>query len=323
MRLMQNALANRLRKRQKHLRKWAWRSNVTCYRLYDRDIPEYPLIVDWYNGGAHDGEAVVWLYDRTRDETDEEAEAWRDQAFAEIKEGLALADEQIFVKAREIQRGNAQYERLNQTGVMRVVAEQGLRFEVNLSDYLDTGLFLDHRTTRAMVRELAADRRVLNLFAYTGSFTCYAIAGGARATCTVDLSKTYCDWTLRNFRHNGFEQGEQHNVIQADCLAFLKEEITRGVGYDLIVCDPPTFSNSKRMEAGSFDVARDQADLIADCAALLNDGGALFFSTNARGFKLDEKPLPNKLSVTQLTPQTIPEDFRNKRIHQCWRLQAP
>jgi len=313
---MQQALANRLRKRQKHLRKWARRSGVTCYRLYERDIPEYPLIVDWY-----DGEVVLWLYDRTRDETPEEAEAWRIQAHDEIKAGLDLTDAQIYVKAREIQRGNAQYERLEQEGTVRIVEEQGLRFEVNLSDYLDTGLFFDHRNTRALVRDLSAGRSVLNLFAYTGSFTCYAMAGGAAMTRTVDLSRTYCDWALRNLHHNGFDPGTDHRVIPADCLVFLKEEIQSGAGYDLIVCDPPTFSNSKRMRESSFDVARDYARLIADCAMLLNDGGDLFFSTNARGFKIDEEMLPAGLTVTELTPQSLPEDFRNKRIHQCWRLR--
>lgn len=314
---MQNALANRLRKRQKHLRKWARRADISCYRLYERDIPEYPLIVDWY-----DGEAVVWLYDRTRDETLEQAEEWRIQAHNEIKAGLDLADEQIFVKAREIQRGNAQYDRLDQAGTIKIVAEQGLRFEVNLSDYLDTGLFLDHRNTRALVRDLSADRRVLNLFAYTGAFTCYAIAGGARVTRTVDLSTTYCDWAVRNLNHNGCNPGTDHRVIRADCLVFLKEEIMNGAGYDLIVCDPPTFSNSKRMRENSFDIARDYARLIADCTMLLNDGGDLFFSTNARGFKLDEAMLPSGLTVTELTPQSLPEDFRNQRIHQCWRLTS-
>ncbi len=311
-------LANRLRKRQRHLRKWARRNDITCYRLYERDIPEFPLIVDWY-----DGEAVAWLYDRKRDETPEQADAHRELTLNEICDGLDLSRDQLFVKERARQRGSAQYERLEQAHHVRLVAEQGLRFEVNLSDYLDTGLFLDHRQTRALVREQAAGKRVLNLFAYTGSFTCYALDGGARATTTVDLSKTYCEWARRNVEHNGFGDklgGSTHQIIQADCLDFLAAEIARGVGYDLIVCDPPTFSNSKRMASSSFDVVRDHPALIADCVELLNDGGTLYFSTNARGFALAGAQLPSNLAIEELTPQSIPEDFRNRRIHQCWRL---
>ena len=311
-------LANRLRKRQRHLRKWARRNDITCYRLYERDIPEFPLIVDWY-----DGEAVAWLYDRKRDETPEQADAHRELTLNEICDGLDLSRDQLFVKERARQRGSAQYERLEQAHHVRLVAEQGLRFEVNLSDYLDTGLFLDHRQTRALVREQAAGKRVLNLFAYTGSFTCYALDGGARATITVDLSNTYCEWARRNCEHNGFGDklgGSTHQIIQADCLDFLAAGIMRGVGYDLIVCDPPTFSNSKRMASSSFDVVRDHPALIADCVELLNDGGTLYFSTNARGFALETAQLPSGLAIEELTPQSIPEDFRNRRIHQCWRL---
>lgn len=311
-------LANRLRKRQRHLRKWARRNNITCYRLYERDIPEFPLIVDWY-----DGEAVAWLYERTRDETAEQAHAHRALTLSEIGDGLDLRRDQIFVKERQVQRGSAQYERLEQAHHVRIVDEQGLRFEVNLSDYLDTGLFLDHRATRALVRERAADKRVLNLFAYTGSFTCYALDGGARATTTVDLSNTYCEWARRNIEHNGLGSKlaqPAHRIVQADCLDFLTAEIERGVGYDLIVCDPPTFSNSKRMASGSFDVARDHPALIGDCVELLNDGGELYFSTNARGFTLQTDALPGGTTIEELTPETIPDDFRNRRIHQCWRL---
>lgn len=312
---MEPILANRLRKRQRHLRKWAKRTDVTCYRLYDKDIPEFPLIVDWYAG-----EAVVWLYERTRDETPDQAHAWRHQALTEIGEGLDLAREQIFVKERQRQLGNEQYEKMAQRNHVRVVKEQGLHFEVNLSDYLDTGLFLDHRMTRAYVREQAANRRVLNLFAYTGSFTCYAIAGGARATTTVDLSQTYCDWIRRNLAHNGFQESSNHRIIQADCLRFVEEESQRGIGYDLIICDPPTFSNSKRMTQSSFDIVRDHPALIAACAELLNDEGELIFSTNARRFKLNRHLLPSELQVTEFTQQTIPDDFRDERIHQCWRM---
>lgn len=312
---MEPVLANRLRKRYRHLRKWARRTGVTCFRLYERDIPEYPLIVDWY-----DGEAVAWLYQRKRDETPDQVRVWMQDALAQVQDGLGLNREQIFAKERQVQRGTAQYERLGQKGHVRVVEEQGLYFEVNLSDYLDTGLFLDHRNTRALVRECAKDKRVLNLFAYTGSFTLYALDGGAMATTTVDLSPTYCDWIRRNLTHNGFAEGSTHQVIQADCLTYLKGENERGSKYDIIVCDPPTFSNSKRIKGRSFDVVQDYPRLLSDCVALLNDGGEIFFSTNARRFELDMKKLPSGLNTEALTPKSIPEDFRNQKIHQCWRL---
>lgn len=308
-------LANRLRKRQRHLRKWASRQDVTCYRLYERDIPEFPLIVDWYAG-----EAVVWLYERKRDETPAEEDAFRDEALAEIAAGLDLEPAQVFVKERARQRGNWQYGRYAQQQHIRTVREQGLHFEVNLSDYLDTGLFLDHRLTRHMVRQRAGGQRLLNLFAYTGSFTCYALAGEATATTTVDLSNTYLEWATRNMALNGFAPGPRHRLIQADCLQYVEDAARRGEQYDLIVCDPPTFSNSKRMAQGSFDVDGDHPWLISACARLLAPHGELFFSTNARRFKLDKNALSG-LSAEDITAQTIPEDFRNQRIHQCWIIR--
>lgn len=312
---MDPVLANRLRKRYRHLRKWAQRTSITCFRLYERDIPEYPLVVDWY-----DGEAVVWLYRRKRDETAAQVRAWRSDVLAQVGDGLELAPTQLFVKERRIQRGNAQYERLQQRSHVRTVQEQGLKFEVNLSDFLDTGLFLDHRNTRARVRELAAGKRVLNLFAYTGSFTIYALDGGASFTKTVDLSQTYCDWIRRNFRHNGFEESAHHQIVQADAFALLNEERRKGASYDLIICDPPTFSNSKRKGSASFDVVRDYPRLLAACGSLLKEGGGILFSSNARRFKLDLKRIPSSFNARELTPDTVPQDFRNRRIHQCWWL---
>ncbi|WP_420630794.1 class I SAM-dependent methyltransferase [Candidatus Leptofilum sp.] len=307
---MTTMLANRLRKRMRHLRKWASRNDISCYRLYERDIPEFPLIVDWY-----DGEAVVWLYARSKDDN----EAWQQDALTQIGEALALSPRQIFVKTRSRQRGlRQQYERFGQKGHVRLVQEQGLTFEVNLSDYLDTGLFLDHRQTRAMVRDEAAGKRVLNLFAYTGSFTVYAAAGKAKATTTVDLSKKYCDWARRNLQHNGFRPDRRHRVVAQDCWQFLVEDKR---SYDLIVCDPPTFSNSKRMARSAFAVDRDHPELIHACLARLASGGTLIFSTNSRGFKLDESALPHAFAAHELTPQTIPEDFRNDKIHRCWRIE--
>ncbi|MCB8979718.1 MAG: class I SAM-dependent methyltransferase [Ardenticatenaceae bacterium] len=307
---MSTMLTNRLQKRFRHLRKWANRNDISCYRLYERDIPEYPLIVDWY-----DGEAVVWLYERNS----EDDEAWHQDALEQIQAAFDLAPQQIFVKTRAVQRGlQQQYGRFGQEGHVRVVQEHSLNFEVNLSDYLDTGLFLDHRPTRALVREEAGGKRLLNLFAYTGSFTIYAIAGKAKATTTVDLSKNYCGWAVRNLQHNGVRESDQHRVIADDCLRFLA---TDKRSYDLIVCDPPTFSNSKRMARGSFSVDRDHPELIQACLDRLARGGTLIFSTNSRSFKLDETALPRGFQARDITQQTIPEDFRDDKIHRCWRIE--
>jgi 23S rRNA (cytosine1962-C5)-methyltransferase len=308
-------LANRLRKRQRHLRKWARRREVTCYRLYERDIPDFPLIVDWY-----DGEAVAWIYRRKKDETPDQEKAFGELAIGEILDGLELPPDKLFLKRRQRQRGLDQYDRVDERGQVRLVAEQGLRFEVNLSDYLDTGLFLDHRSTRAMVREEAAGKRFLNLFAYTGTFTCYAIDGGAASTMTVDMSRTYCDWARRNLAHNSQAEGENHRVIQADVLVHLERLASDGAMFDLIVCDPPTFSNSKRMQVDSFSVDRDHPMLIEACNRVLAPGGVLFFSTNSRRFELEETALPRELDVREISGKTVPEDLRNARIHRCWRM---
>ena len=310
-------LANRLRKRQKHLRKWARRQDITCYRLYERDIPEYPCIVDWY-----DGEVVVWLYERTKDETAVQQTEFRNHTLAEVRAGLDLEPAQIFVKERAVQSGlDTQYEKYGRNQHIRVIQEHAINFEVNLSDYLDTGLFLDHRPMRQWVRDNVQDKRFLNLFAYTASFTVYALAGGARKTVTVDLSKTYCQWAERNLKHNGFYPNKRHKVLAEDCLQYLKDAAKRGEKFDLIVCDPPTFSNSKKMEVSSFSVDRDQVDLLQACGRLLAPNGQIIFSNNSRSFKLDEAALGKTFTIKDVTKQSIPEDFRNGRIHQCWLLR--
>lgn len=280
------------------------------------DIPEYPLIVDWY-----DGEAVAWLRRRKRDESEEQAVAFRKHCIDEIIEGLGIERETLFLKERKRQRGLGQYERLHQERHVRAVAEQGLTFEVNLSDYLDTGMFLDHRNTRAMIRERAAGKRFLNLFAYTGTFTCYALDGGAASTLTVDLSHTYCAWTERNMKKNGFAPGPGHTIVQADCLQWLDNPGPSPPLFDLIVCDPPTFSNSKRMEADSFAIDRDHPWLIRACLKRMAPEGELFFSSNSRGFVLDVPHLPQNFQIEEITAKTVPEDFRNKKIHQCWIIR--
>ncbi|MBA2481029.1 MAG: class I SAM-dependent methyltransferase [Planctomycetes bacterium] len=309
-------LANRFRRVHKHLRKWAKRTDVSCYRIYEKDIPDQPLIVDWY-----DGDAVVWAFARTRNDNPEAEQAWLAQVLEAVAAGLDLGPERIHLKRRAPQKdrqsGDGQYERLEQRRAVKAVREQGLLFEVNLSDYLDTGLFLDHRPTRALVREQAAGRDVLNLFAYTGSFTCYARAGDARSTTTVDLSNTYLDWASRNAALNGQQPAPEHRFIKADCLAWLADAATASARYDLIICDPPTFSNSTSMPR-PFAVEKDHPWLLSQCHALLRTGGVCYFSTNFRGFEF-AADLP-AFTIEDLTTRSIPEDFRNKRIHRCWRM---
>ncbi len=313
--------ANRLRKNLKNLGSWARRQGICCYRLYDADLPEYAVAVDLYQG--EEGRwAHVQEYQAPASIDPAKAEARLREALAVIPEVLELAPDQVFFKVRRRQKGSAQYEKLAATGRFHEVREGGCRLLVNFSDYLDTGLFLDHRSTRELLRDLADGKRFLNLFCYTGSGSVQAAAGGAAATTSVDLSRTYLDWARRNLELNGFT-GPAHRLIQADCLAWLEEEVRRGrERYDLIFLDPPTFSTSKRMGEATFDVQRDHAAVIRQAARLLAPGGTLVFSTNFRKFKMDLAALED-LQPQDLTRQTIPRDFeRNPRIHQCWKLQV-
>ncbi len=310
-------LGNRLAKQLKHLRGWAKAGGITCFRLYERDIPEFPAIVDWY-----DGDVVAWVYNRTRDDTPEKVRAFEDLCEEEILDGLQVPGARLHMKYRgRIKDRSEQYDRVDDRGVVRTVEEQGLKFEVNLSDYLDTGLFLDHRKTRSIIRHYAKGKRVLNLFAYTGSFTVYARAGGAIATTTVDMSKTYQDWTKRNLELNGFAvDGALHRLVHADCLQFLEAGPAPGERYDYIVLDPPTFSNSKRMEADSFAVDRDWPRLVEMATRWLADDGWLYFSTNSRQLKWDDAQVPSGYVAREISERTVPDDFRNRRIHRCWTV---
>lgn len=248
---------------------------------------------------------------------EEEHARWAEEVRKAASEALELPLSVIVFKQRRRQRGLAQYEKTGAQGEDFIVHEGGHRFIVNLEEYLDTGLFLDHRNTRRMVQERAEGKRFLNLFAYTGSFTVYAAAGGAIRSTTVDLSNTYQDWARRNFELNGMDL-EQHRLVRADVFSFLADAVGRGERYDLIVMDPPSFSNSKKM-SGVLDVQRDHALLISQCLKLLSDGGELFFSTNLRSFQLDEAALETK-NVREISGQTVPEDYRNKKIHRCWLI---
>jgi 23S rRNA (guanine2445-N2)-methyltransferase / 23S rRNA (guanine2069-N7)-methyltransferase len=310
--------ANRLRKNLRTIGKWARRAETTCYRLYDADMPEYAVAIDVYQGEktwAH-----VQEYRAPASIDPGRAAARLQEVLETIPQVLEIPSDQLYFKVREKKRGTTQYRRLTAGGgAFREVTEGPCTFLVNFTDYLDTGLFLDHRATRRLIGELSPGKRFLNLFAYTGTATVYAALGGARSTTTVDMSQTYTDWAIRNFTRNGMS-GSTNLVEQADCLQWL--ETPRRDRYDLIFLDPPTFSNSKRMERDSFDVQRDHAWLIRKTMKLLVDRGVLLFSTNFRQFQLDESGLTG-LQCEDISRQTLPKDFeRNPRIHKCFRLTA-
>ena len=302
--------ANRLRKNLKRLGRWAKRQSISCYRLYDADMPEYSVAVDLYGDAVHVQEYAA---PDTIDPVD--AHARLQDVLAVIPDVLSIPAERVFLKVRQRQRGKEQYQRQAQQGEFFEVDEDGARLQVNLTDYLDTGLFLDHRPVRRMIKKLAAGKSFLNLFAYTATASVQAALGGATETTSVDMSYTYLDWGKRNFELNGMEP-DKHRLIQADCLEWMNQSEER---FDLIFLDPPTFSNSKRMEE-SFDIQRDHVPLIKAACRLLTDGGILLFSTNKRRFKLDNEALVD-LKIDEVTRQTFDEDFaRRPQIHSCFSI---
>ncbi len=303
-------LRHRLTKNVRRLRKWAAREGVGCYRVYDRDIPEVPLAIDWYEGRLHVSEFA-------RRGVDEADDAWIEAMVSASAAQLGVSPDDAFVKTRQRQKGLSQYERVGDEGERFVVSEGGHRFLVNLTDYLDTGLFLDHRVTRGLVEREAAGKRMLNLFAYTGAFSVYAAAGGARSTTTVDMSNTYLAWARDNLALNGF-QGRDHRLERADVLAWLDDPARRREQYDLVVVDPPTFSNSKKM-ADVFDIQRDHRPMLERILRLVAPGGVVWFSTNFRRFVPDLDGLG--ANATEMTHKTVPPDFRGP-IHRSWRLVA-
>jgi 23S rRNA (guanine2445-N2)-methyltransferase / 23S rRNA (guanine2069-N7)-methyltransferase len=312
---------NRVGKNLKQLEKWAQRESVSCYRIYDADMPEYSFAIDRYSEA--DGQRT-WLYVQEyaapRTVNPDAVQRRRSEALAALPGATGIAQEFIHLRQRRRTGRGEQYEKLGQEADFKLVEEGGLRFWVNFTDYLDTGLFLDHRITRARLREAAARKRFLNLFAYTGSATVYAISGRARETTTVDMSATYLDWAQRTLAVNGFS-GRQHELVQADCIAWLEAAVAERRQYDLIFLDPPTFSNSKRMD-DILDVQRDHRALIDRCMALLAPGGKLVFSNNAQKFKLDAE-IGQLYKVTNISRATLPKDFeRNPRIHQCFELES-
>lgn len=312
---------NRLKKLARHLRRWPTKRGITCYRIYDRDIPEIPLAVDLYEDALHIAE-----YERPHDRTAAQHADWLDAMVKTAGEALGISQENLFVKYRERQRSSSQYSKFNNVKAVRIVQEDGLKFQVNLSDYLDTGLFLDHRATRGMVREVAKGKRFLNLFAYTGAFTVYAADGSAAATTTVDLSQKYLDWAKENLRINGLldlqsSTGQKvgHRFVCSDIGDFLLG-LPEKETFDLAVVDPPTFSNSKDLEF-DWDVQRDHAPMLLRLMKHITPGGIIFFSTNSRRFKFDAALLePQTTNIREISKHTVPEDFRNKRIHRCWKI---
>ncbi len=322
--------ANRVRKNLRHLGKWARREGVTCWRVYDADLPEYAVAIDLYEGAGPDAGrrlAHIQEYAPPPSVDSGRAEERLAEVVAAAPELLGMAADDVAVKVRKRQRGEAQYERRDDTlGTQIEVAEDGLRFLVNLHDYLDTGLFLDHRLTRARLRGMADGRRFLNLFAYTGVASVYAAAGGASSITTVDMSSTYLNWARRNLSLNGYAEGPAVTFVRADVLAWMAEERARieagaAEPYGLIFLDPPTFSNSKKMGERTFDVQRDHVALLRDVAALLAPDGVLVFSNNYRKFKLAFEELP-ELDIQNVTKATIPPDFeRNPRIHVCFEVR--
>lgn len=313
-------LRNRIQKNRKKLGKWLKSENVTCYRIYDADLPDYSAAIDLYETDhliAH-----VQEYEAPKTVDDKKARRRLSELLSVVRDEFELTADQIHLKQRRRQRGSSQYEKqdaesfgLGEEKEFSVVAEGECQFYVHFEKYLDTGLFLDHRPLRARVRAEAAGKSVLNLFAYTGSISVFAAKGGAKTT-TLDMSNTYLEWTRRNFKLNGIDL-KDHKIERADCVAWLAGPVAER--YDIIVLDPPSFSNSKRMDE-VFDVQRDHAALIKQCMARLKPDGYLYFSNNKRGFKLSDELAA--FDVEDITRQTLPPDFQQrKHVHQCWLIR--
>ncbi|MCW8955992.1 MAG: bifunctional 23S rRNA (guanine(2069)-N(7))-methyltransferase RlmK/23S rRNA (guanine(2445)-N(2))-methyltransferase RlmL, partial [Gammaproteobacteria bacterium] len=309
-------IINRLKKNHKHLSRWAKRNNIECYRLYDADLPEFSAAIDLYNE-----QVLVQEYQAPSTIDIRKARLRFSFILDAVEQVLGVAKSQIVVKTRQQQKGLTQYEKQADQGHEKIVNESGLKFIVNLQDYLDTGLFLDHRGTRQKIREWVKGKHFLNLFAYTGSVSVYAAAGGAASTTTIDMSNTYLKWAQKNFKINQIETDNKHQFIKADCVKWLIQQSNNPDQlFDFIFLDPPTFSNSKTMD-NVFDVQKDHVFLIQAAMKLLNEKGKLLFSNNFRKFKLDSNKLPG-LKIENITQLTMPEDFkRNSKIHQCWLIE--
>lgn len=302
-------LKNRIRKNYRHLRKWANRTKTNCFRIYDRDIKEYPLAIDFY-----DGRFCVHYFTDAEDNHTPRRDLL-DEVTNTLSSLFSALPESIFSRTRIKREKIEQYEKTGDMKQFFSVLEYGLQFKVNLTDYLDTGLFLDHRETRQLVASMAKGKRLLNLFAYTCSFSVHAAAAGAAFTKSVDLSNTYCKWGKENFILNGIPL-TNNLIIRDDCLQFLQEEKEI---YDLIVIDPPTISRSKKMDQ-MFDIQKDYPFLISKALSLLSRDGILIFSTNSRDFDFDKTLFETRATILDISKKTIPLDFHNQKIHRCWKI---
>jgi len=308
---------NRLQKNLKQRRKWAAREGIDCYRVYDADLPDYAAAIDVYGNGP--GEQWVCIFEYEAPKKIEQATVKRrTRELRTITEDVLAVDEsRLFYKSRARQRGDSQYEKLADESRFHLVTEGACKLRVNFSDYLDTGLFLDHRPIRQLLAQQARGKSFLNLFAYTGAATVHAAMGGAESSLSIDLSNTYLNWAKRNLQFNKLDESK-HRLLRADCLQWLNQEHTER--FDLVFLDPPTFSNSKKMDT-VLDVQRDHGHMIERCMKLMAPGGTLYFSTNLRSFKLDEQ-LNNRYDLTDISQRTIPEDFQRRgNIHYCYQIR--
>jgi len=309
----QTMFYNRLLKVYKHKSKQSLRQQIVCYRVYDHDLPEFPFCIELYQDKVYLAE-----YIRKHGMTEDEHESWLEECIATICSIIPVKNEDIFIKQRKRKANRLdQYEKKDTQAIYFNVVEQGLQFLINLTDYLDTGLFLDHRITRQMVKNEADRKRVLNLFAYTGSFSVYAAAGGAANVTTVDLSKTYLNWAEQNMELNGLKNDKEHFFIHADVKQWLKTLPPNS--FDLVIMDPPTFSNSKRMK-DFLDIQRDHVELINDVLGSLTKEGVIYFSTNFTRFVL-ESSLINAAKIKDITKATTPFDYEGKLKRWCYKIE--
>lgn len=303
---------NCIRKNYRHVRKWAKRTKTNAFRVYDREIGRYPLAIDFYAGRF-----CVQYFSPARDDSDDPPE----ELIAEVEQVLldifGAEPSSVYWRNRIKREKYEQYEKASELKEFFTIYEYGVKFKINLLDYLDTGLFLDHRETRRIVASIARGKRLLNLFAYTCSFSVHAAAAGSSFTKSVDMSNTYTTWGEDNFLLNGLSLRD-NEVVRADCLKFMDEEIRSGAKYDLIVIDPPTISRSKKMER-MFDVQEDYIFLISRALKLLAPGGEIFFSTNSRKFSFDESQFA-LCKIREISEKTFPLDFHKRKIHRCWNI---
>lgn len=308
-------LANCIRNNYRHIKKWAKKNSTNCFRIYDREIQQFPIAIDFYAGRF-----CVHYYASLKNGKSPSA-ILREETFKALKLlfGPAIKESDLYWRIRAREKETRQYEKIQELNHFFSVQEHGHHFWVNLQDYLDTGLFLDHRQTRKYVTSICKNKSVLNLFAYTCSFSVQAALAGAKSTTSVDLSRTYLQWGKDNFLLNHLHLNN-HRFIREDCLKFLDHEFFAGPRYDLIIVDPPTISRSKKMSQ-LFDVQKDYLSLLQKALKLLNKQGVIIFSTNSRKFKFDPSFLENNVDFKEITHLTIPIDFRNKKIHRCWQIQ--